>query len=108
MKRLLEIVEDGKSHEVYFDNFFTSHQLLCDLKEAGFRATGTVRENRLARCPLPSNKDFKKEQRGAYDYRFDAANDILVVKWQDNNVVSVASNHLSLDPLRPVEQRVKG
>ena len=45
VKRLLEIVEDGNSHEVYFDNFFTSHQLLCDLKGAGFRATGKVREN---------------------------------------------------------------
>jgi hypothetical protein len=108
VKRLLEIVEDGHSLEVYFDNFFTSHELLCDLKGAGFRVTGTVRENRLARCPLPSSKDFKKEQRRAYDYRFDADNDILVVKWQDNNVVSVVSNHLSLDPIRPVERRVKG
>lgn len=43
-----------------------------------------------------------------YDYWFDAANNTLVVKWQNLNVVSVASNHLSLDPLRPVEQTVKG
>lgn len=49
-------------HIVYFDNFFTSHSLLQDLQKAGYRATGTVRENRTKKCPLVSVKDMKKKK----------------------------------------------
>ncbi|CAK1596423.1 unnamed protein product [Parnassius mnemosyne] len=35
-----------EEHTVYFDNFFTSCDLLRDLKEYGYKATGTIRDNR--------------------------------------------------------------
>jgi hypothetical protein len=32
-----------QNHHLFFDNFFTSYQLLKDLADKGVRATGTVR-----------------------------------------------------------------
>ena len=34
----------GKWHHVYFDNFFTSKQLLCDLESLGTYGCGTARK----------------------------------------------------------------
>ena len=42
--------------EVFFDNFFTSYDLLVFLREQQIKATGTVRENRLRNCPLVDTK----------------------------------------------------
>lgn len=42
---LLEMVAIPSDHCVFFDNFFTSHSLLKILKNKGYRATGTVRQN---------------------------------------------------------------
>lgn len=53
----------------YFDNLFTSIHLVYHLKELGYGATGTVRENRLPKnCPLRSVKHMKKTDRGTFDY----------------------------------------
>jgi hypothetical protein len=49
VSRLLKVVEvhsDPTSHHVYFDNFFTSEQLLNDLTKMHFKSTGTIRTNR--------------------------------------------------------------
>ena len=62
---------NSASHEVFFDNFFTSFNLLVNLKEKGFYAPGTIRECRIKRCPLRSSKEMKKEEPATYDYRFD-------------------------------------
>ncbi len=37
----------GKWHHVYFDNFFTSKKLLCDLEYIQIYGCGTARRNRL-------------------------------------------------------------
>ena len=37
-------------HHLFFDNFFTSYQLLKELADNGIRATGTVREFRTSKC----------------------------------------------------------
>ena len=36
----------GKFHHVYFDNFFTSAELLMDLEKDGVYACGTARKDR--------------------------------------------------------------
>ena len=33
-------------HRVYFDNFFTSKSLLCDLEQVGLYGIGTARSDR--------------------------------------------------------------
>lgn len=39
--------EEVAKYHVYFDNFFSSPDLLVHLKDLGLRATGTVREDRV-------------------------------------------------------------
>ena len=36
----------ASKHTFYFDNFFTSYELLNDLGKKGVKALGTARENR--------------------------------------------------------------
>lgn len=56
-------------HIMFFDNFFTSFDILSLLKQKGFKATGTVRDRRTKNCPLVLKKAMQKEERGKFDYR---------------------------------------
>lgn len=98
---LLSIVPQNNlpDYTVHFDNFFTSHNLMATLSKMSVRATGTVRENRTARCPLSSVKSVSKEQRGFHDHRFDTANKVLLVRWHDNSVVTIATNYDTVIPM---------
>lgn len=40
-----------------------------------------------------------KLPKGAYEYRFDSANQILVVKWTNNKCVSMATNFHTIEPV---------
>ena len=105
VQTLLSPVLNKKQHVVFFDNFFTSYELMKNLADQDIRACGNVRENRTGRCPLPSNKEWKKKPRGSYDFRSDGT--VLCVKWQDNCVVSAASIYYGVTPIQTVERRVK-
>lgn len=59
----LKCVEVPINHITFMDNFFTSHSLLQELKVRRFQATGTVRENRLKRCPKEDSKELSKRNR---------------------------------------------
>jgi len=96
---LLENVENPSFHKVFFDNFFTSYNLLVMLKEKGFFATGTVRENRISNCKLKSVKLLGKECKGTFDFAFDKNNEICVVRWDDNSVVTIMTNVGKIEPL---------
>lgn len=96
---LLDCVSDPSSHCIYFDNLFTSRDLLLHLQEKGFRATGTLRENRLSKCPIKDSKSLGKEPRGCFDYRFDTTGEVLILKWNDNKCVTIATNHETIVPL---------
>jgi hypothetical protein len=105
---MLEPVVNTNCHVVFFDNFFTSHKLLTDLTEKNIRACGTVRENRTGHCPLVSNKEIQKKDRGSYDFRSDGT--VLCVKWHDNCAVTVASNYYGVTPIqknRKKSQKIK-
>ncbi|XP_008179985.1 piggyBac transposable element-derived protein 3-like [Acyrthosiphon pisum] len=68
---LLESVENPNLHKVFFDNFFTSYSLMAMLREKGFFATGTVRENRIGNYKLKSVKLLGKECKGTFDFAFE-------------------------------------
>lgn len=89
-------------YHLYFDNFFTSLHLLEELENKGMKGTGTVRENRLQKCPLLDNTSMKKKERGCYDYRMSQNKNILICKWHDNSVVCLASNACSVEPIHRV------
>lgn len=97
-------IADPERHIVFFDNYFSTFDLLVTLKEKGIKATGTIRENRLRKCPLPTNKDFGKKQRGVYDWRFDTQNEIVCVRWKDNSVCTMISNYDSIQPIKKIKR----
>lgn len=105
---LLKCVEDPNSHIIFFDNFFNSHKLLKDLREMGFRATGTMRKNRVAYCPLQSDAALQKMQRGSFDWFFDVKNKVTILKWHDNTCVTLGTNCDFIEPLQTVSRRKKG
>lgn len=66
-------------------------------------ATCTVRSNRLEHCPLKTEKELRKEGRGAMDYKL-SDDGILIVKWYDNKEVTVASNSYGVQPVTTVKR----
>ncbi|XP_046674861.1 piggyBac transposable element-derived protein 3-like [Homalodisca vitripennis] len=103
VQSLLFVVDDPLSYELYFNNFFTSIELLGELFDLGFRASGTIRENRTQKCPLPDKKEMNKLGRGGYDYTSDLDSGIMLTRWNDNNIVTVATNFDSVcEPLANV------
>lgn len=89
-------VDDPHGKELYFDNLFTGPSLLVTLTEMGFRATGTIRKTCTKKVPFASDKEM--QERGTADAQFDTANELLYVKWNDNNFVQVATNFSSTEP----------
>uniref|UniRef100_A0A3B1ICF6 PiggyBac transposable element-derived protein domain-containing protein n=1 Tax=Astyanax mexicanus TaxID=7994 RepID=A0A3B1ICF6_ASTMX len=55
------------NHKLYFDNYFTSYNLLELLAERKIHAAGTARVSRFARPPLQSDKEMAKKPRGSCD-----------------------------------------
>lgn len=96
---LLSVIKNPREHRIFFDNFFSSHKLFKYLCEKQFSATGTIRDNRIANCPLESTKSLGKKVRGSYDSGFDKLSEILIVRWNDNSVVTIATNNGTVLPL---------
>ena len=59
---MLDVVDEPQSHAVFFDNRFTGYELLFHLRDLGYQATGTIRENRLKKCPMMETKEMKKRK----------------------------------------------
>ncbi|KAI4460832.1 transposase is4 [Holotrichia oblita] len=69
------------------------------LYEMQYFATGTIRDNRTNKCPLENGKILGKKQRGDYDFAVEESIELSLVRWNDNSVVTVASNVFSVQPL---------
>ena len=48
----LSVCGNPSDHHVFFDNFFSSYDLVTTLSKKGFKATGTFRADRTNSCPL--------------------------------------------------------
>lgn len=100
----VNLIPDPKKHLIFFDNFFSSYSLLQELKKIGCFATGTIRDNRTAKCPIENVKHIAKQARGTYEYAYDENNEICVVRWNDNSVVTVASNSFGPEPIKKAKR----
>ena len=69
------------------------------LKAKFVKATGTICENRIEKCPLISNDALKKQGRGNYDFKTDTNHSVIVCKWNDNSVVNLCSNVAGVHPI---------
>jgi hypothetical protein len=91
-------------YNVAFDNFFTSIELVEHLGRMGIAATGTIRLNRLRDCPLKKKNILKNANRGTSKCVLDTSSDVVVVAWQDNKTVLLASNAIGVKPTGSVER----
>ena len=66
--------------------------------------TGTIRLNRIEDCPLKSVPAMKKTVRGSYNYKLDSHNNIIVVRRNDNSIVTLASNITGVQPLQKAKR----
>ena len=98
---------EHQHHKLFFDNWFTTLELMFYLKNKGIHAVGTVRHNRVSGCPLLPNKDLEKKERGAMDYRVDNNTGLIVVKWVDNKIVELTSNFVGINPTTTVKRWCK-
>ena len=98
VKIALEICKNPKDHSDYFNNFFPSYSLIYDLATKGFRATGTMRNDKIMKCPLAERRSF--------DFRCDG--NIEIVRWNDNSVVTIGSNRCGVQPIGSGKRWIKG
>ncbi|XP_071051462.1 piggyBac transposable element-derived protein 3-like [Onthophagus taurus] len=89
------------NYSLYMDNFFTSLPLLNELKKLGHDATGTIRENRVEKAPLNDKKEMK---RGSYHQCTNVLSGITLVRYNDNNIVRVASTESGVRPIGTVKR----
>ena len=89
MKLVGPLVNQG--YHLYFDNFYTSVQLVQDLWEVGIPACGTAAENRRGfPVSMKNGKDWAKgKDRG--NMRWHREGVCLAVQWKDNRVVTMLS-----------------
>ena len=110
VNKMVDIIKehsDPINHELYFDNFFTSYNLLVNLADENVKAIGTVRENRTqgANMKLKDAKTIKTSTWGEFDYYIDGK--VYFFRWNDNSIVNIGGNfstHLSVDQAK---RRVK-
>ena len=68
VESLIECVTQPKNSILFFDNSFSSYDLVKSLTDKGFKAIGTIRNNRTKKTPLMSNKEMKAKKKGKLDY----------------------------------------
>lgn len=94
----------GENHKVYFDNYFTSMQLMNDLKKSKIYACGTVRKDRKG-LPIDFKND-KSMKRGDTDWRM-TNKGIVSMKWMDKKPIYFLSNFHDPEKITSVQRKDK-
>ena len=66
--KLCQNLPSHKNHKLFFDNWFSTLELMLYLKNKGILAVGTIHLNCLGGCSVSSKKDLQKAGRGSSDY----------------------------------------
>ena len=85
---------------LFFDNLFTSIPLIDHLKQCNIGATGTIRVNRTGKTLLLDSSCMNKKARGTYCHAKEKDSGCILVRWNDNSVVTLASNCYGVNPVR--------
>lgn len=104
--RLTRHIPSDRNHKVYFDNYYTSIQVLDFLRKRGILSLGTVRRNRIPNCKLPDEKDMKNHERGSIvEYVGDFEGTKMAnVLWKDNKMVMMLSTLSGAEPVSSVRR----
>ena len=62
-------------------------------------AAATLNTKRYLRCPIPKEKEMKKNGRGFCQEFVDKMESIVVTEWFDNKRVLTVSNYIGKEPL---------
>jgi len=87
-------------YHIYFDNLFTSPDLLVHMKKIGLRATGTVRSDRVSE----KNEIDKKAAKGTYVVKHDKGSKLNFITIVDSKPVSILSTAAGVTPLSNVKR----
>ncbi|XP_054625503.1 piggyBac transposable element-derived protein 3-like [Dunckerocampus dactyliophorus] len=90
---VLGLAEQGEMPpgcKFYHDNLFTSLSLLDEMTKGGYGSCGTMRENQLFDVPFKPKSEFMKLHRGTSEVL--TQTEKLLVRWKDNNIVTIATN----------------
>ncbi|XP_042599318.1 piggyBac transposable element-derived protein 2-like [Cyprinus carpio] len=98
--RLVSEVPKGLNYKCFFDNWFTSPELIVELKKMGILTVATINRNRLRGCTLKSDKELSKVGRGAYEVKYEKTSGMSIVKWYDNKATNLlASSFIGPEPV---------
>lgn len=106
LARMIDIIPyNDLPYNFYFDNLFTSVNLLSHLKEKGYGGTGTIRINRVPKnCKLPTKESFRKEERGKFYGMKSIEDELMLIRWKDNSIVTIGSNIHGIEPTETVRR----
>ncbi|KAL2082104.1 hypothetical protein ACEWY4_021922 [Coilia grayii] len=92
------------NHKLFFDNFFTTYNVLEVLSGKNIQAAGTARVCRFANPPLKADKEMSKKGRGSHDEVRSRDGKVVLVKWFDNRSVVLASNFVGVGEEDEIER----
>ena len=102
--KLSERIPKNKGYCLFLDNWFSTFDLMLQLKSSGISATATFHTNCLKGCPFASDKELKKEGRGSYDYRTNVNSGLHIMKSYDNKYVHLASTFSGVNAIGLVKR----
>ncbi|KAK3926008.1 PiggyBac transposable element-derived protein 3 [Frankliniella fusca] len=96
---LCKSIKDPDNTIVFFDNWFNGLNLLAYLREKyNLLALGTIRKDRIQKCPLTAEAAFKKLPPGSVESHV-SAQATVVVRWLDTKPVLLASSAAGVEPM---------
>lgn len=102
---LSKSLHDPSNSIVFFDNYFAGLPLFMYLRDKmNIRSLGTLRSNRIAGCPIETDKVLQRQGRGNFDYKADTQKGLIIVKWVDNKPVLLGSTVHGIEPKETVKR----
>ena len=102
--RLVESLPEWENFKVYFDNFFTSIFLLIQLKEKGFHALAVWKQIKCLVQSWNLRVTWSAKVEVQWTVAYLKSGDITFVRWQNNNVVYVASTFVGMGNIDKVKR----
>ena len=86
-------------HKIFFDNQFSSLECMKYMMKGRMYDVATLRLDRSRKCPVSSERDFKKKGRGTMKEFADSSKNLVAVSWYDNRHVLTISNFIGKEPV---------